>query len=77
VTVVAMWFAYPGPPGSSARIEETPEPDADVPVSVTATDESPAQTVLGDALDGVAGGGAFSWTARTAQLFAGLSRHTP
>ena len=66
VTDAAMWFAYPGPPVSGPGSKNS-EPDADVPVRVAETDERPVHTAA-ETLAGVAGGGALSWTARTAQF---------
>src|SRR2546426_1018183 len=74
-TVAPMRLAKPGPPGSEPG-SKNPDPEAEVPVIATLTDGSPAQTPDGAAADGVAGGGARSWTTRTAQLFMGLSAYS-
>ena len=50
---------------------KNPESLLDVPVITTEVDVWPCETVAGLAADGVAGGGALSWIARTPQeLFA-------
>ena len=71
VTDAPMRFAYPGPPVSGPGSKNS-EPEDELPVIVTLVEDKPWQTVAGDALDGVAGGGALSWTTRTAQVFAAL-----
>src|SRR5437867_11420617 len=74
-TVDVMRLAKPGPPGSEPG-SKNPDPEAEVPVIATLTEGSPAQTPEGAAPDGEAGGGASSWTTRTAQLFMGLSAYS-
>src|SRR5262245_12964790 len=74
-TEAAMWFAYPGPPGSGPG-SKNPEPDEEVPVMTTSTEGRAAQTAAGDAEAGAAGGGARSWTTRIAQLFMGESAYS-
>jgi hypothetical protein len=67
VTEEPMWFVKPGPPVSGPGSKNS-EPEVDVPVTVTLTEERPVQTADGEVLTGAAGGGALRWTARTAQL---------
>src|SRR5262245_29281194 len=74
-TSAAMWFAKPGPPGSAPGSKK-PEPDDEVPVMTTLTDGRAPQTAAGAADAGAAGGGARSWTTRTAQLFVGESAYS-
>src|SRR5258708_672662 len=65
------------PPETAAAIRhvpepgsQKPEPDVEVPVNVTDTDEEPALTEVGDVDAGVAGGGAMILPTSTPQLFA-------
>jgi len=48
---------------------QNPDPEEDVPVSVTGTDAEPAFTEVGDVDEGVAGGGAMTFPISTPQLF--------
>ncbi len=64
LTEAAMWLAKPGPPVSGPGSKK-PEPDVEVPVTVTETAAWPAAIVGGLAAEGEAGGGARSCVART------------
>ena len=89
VTRAEMWFAYPGPPASgpgSKNSGHCPPPVHSPFVHVgavqhTETDNrhrhrrAPTHTGFVEETI-VGGGGALSWTARTAQLFAGVSAYS-